>query len=105
MIRQIAAAMAALALVGAPTAVADTTDQQFLDLIHANNVPGQDDSLIAFAHEYCDGNGTSTILPLIGQGVTPNQFYTVRVAASRVYCPMKIAQPNHPAPVFTGLVP
>src|SRR5882757_4699560 len=53
---------------------------------------GQDDSLIAYAHEFCNTDGQNmwdTALPLAGQGVWPGQFYTLRVAASRAYCPDK----------------
>jgi hypothetical protein len=103
--------LAAFAMVAAPAAVggavqanAGTPDQEFLNLVHSNGVGGQDDSLIAFAHEFCDTNGPyGTVLPLAGQGVLPTQIYTVRVAASRVYCPDKIAVPVAPPQVFTGL--
>jgi hypothetical protein len=94
-------------LLGIGPAHADTQDQQFLNLVHSNGVGGQGDSLIAYAHEFCNTDGENmwdTALPLAGQGVWPGQFYTVRVAASRVYCPDKIAVPVIPAPVFTGLV-
>jgi hypothetical protein len=89
----------------APAAHADTSDQQFLNLVHSNGVGGQDDSLISFAHEFCNTNGPyGTVFPLLGQGVLPGQIYTVKVAASRAYCPAKIAVPNIPPPVFTGLL-
>jgi hypothetical protein len=100
------AAAGATAAIGsaAPAAYADTPDQQFLNLVHLNGVGGQDDSLIAFAHEFCDTNGPyNTVLPLYGQGVWPGQIYTLKVAASRVYCPNKIAVPVSPPQVFTGL--
>jgi hypothetical protein len=99
----VAAAVGIAAAVPAPAAHADTQDQQFLNLVHSNGVGGQDDSLIAFAHEFCDTNGPyGTVFPLLGQGVGPGQIYTVKVAASRAYCPDKIAVPNIPPPVFTG---
>ena len=73
--------------------------------MHSNSVGGQDDSLIAFAHEFCDTNGPmfDTVFPLYGQGVLPGQIYILKVAASRAYCPDKIAVPISPPQVFTGL--
>ena len=103
----ISAMFAGTALLGIGPAHADTQDQQFLNLVHSNGVGGQDDSLVAYAHEFCNTDGQNmwdTALPLAGQGVWPGQFYTLRVAPSRVYCPDKIAVPVIPAPVFTGLV-
>ena len=38
---------------------AETQDQQFLNLVHSNGVGGQDDTLIAYAHEFCDINDVS----------------------------------------------
>jgi hypothetical protein len=102
----VASAAAALGL-AIPAAEADTPDQQFINLVHANGIPGQDESLIAYAHEFCNSNGPywDTAPALVGQGVQPPQFYTLRVAASRAYCPNMIAMPNNTPPVFTGLVP
>ena len=98
-----AAAITAGAPLGIAQAHADTPDQQFLKLVHSNGVGGQDDSLIAFAHEFCDTNGPyNTVFPLFGQGVFPGQLYTVKVAASRAYCPDKIAVPVIPPPVYHG---
>jgi Protein of unknown function (DUF732) len=84
----VAAASATVAIgSAAPAAQADTPDQQFLNLVHANGVPGQDDSLIAFAHEFCDTNDPvlNTVFPLYGQGVLPGQIYILKVAAQ--FCP------------------
>ncbi len=99
------AAASATATIGSatPAAHADTADQQFLNLVHSNGVGGQDDSLIAFAHEFCDTNGPyGTVLPLYGQGVWPGQLYIVKVAASRAYCPDKIVAPLAPPNVYHG---
>ena len=98
-------AAAATAAIGsaAPTAHADTPDQQFLNLVHSNGVGGQDDTLIAYAHEFCTTSGWLPSGPaLYGQGVAPGQLYTIKVAASRVYCPDKIAAPNGPPNVYHG---
>jgi Protein of unknown function (DUF732) len=87
------AAASATAAIGsvAPAAHADTPDQQFLNLVHSNGVGGQDDTLITYAHEFCNINGWLPSGPaLYGQGVLPAQLYTIKVAASRVYCPDKI---------------
>lgn len=91
----IAAAGATAAIGSAASAAnAETPDQQFLMLVHSNGVGGQDGSLIAYAHEFCNTNGPyNTVLPLFGQGVWPGQIYTVQVAASRAYCPNKIVVP------------
>jgi hypothetical protein len=87
-----------------PRAHADTPDQQFLNLVHSNGVGGQDDSLIAFAHEFCDSNGPyGTVFPLYGQGVWPGQLFIVKTAASRAYCPDKIVVPVVPPQVFVSL--
>ena len=107
LIAAVAIGVGALFALAAPAAHADTQDQQFLNLAHSNGVGGQNDSLIAYAHEFCNTDGNNmwdTALPLAGQGVWPNQFYTLRVAASRAYCPDKIAVPVIPAPVFIDLV-
>jgi hypothetical protein len=99
------AAASATAVLGLaiPTAHADAPDQQFLNLVHSNGVGGQDDSLIAFAHEFCDTNGPyGTLFPLYGQGVSPGQVFIVKTAASRAYCPNKIVVPVVPPPVFHG---
>lgn len=86
-----------------PSAYADTPDQQFLNLVRANGIAGQDDTLIAYAHEFCSGG---LVLPsgpaLLGQGVGPGGIYQVKVAASRVYCPDKIAVPAGPPNVYHG---
>lgn len=92
-----------MALVVAPAGHADDAqDQQFLDYIHLNNLPGQDDSLIAYAHQYCDtGPPYFAAGPLLLQGVRPEQIYVVKVAASRAYCPEKIPiQTVEPSPFF-----
>src|SRR5690349_16262646 len=102
----IAAASAAVTIgSAAPAAFADTPDQQFLNSVHSNGVGGQDDTLIAYGHEYCDI--TAGIYPsagaLMGQGVFGQQFYIVQVAASRAYCPNKIVIPPQRPQIFTGL--
>jgi hypothetical protein len=83
----IAAGFAAVFVGLAAPVHADTQDQPFLNLVHANGVPGQDDSLIAFAHEFCDTNDPvlNTVFPLYGQGVLPGQIYILKVAAQ--FCP------------------
>jgi hypothetical protein len=99
------AAASATATIGsvAPAAHADAPDQQFLNLVRSNGVGGQDDTLIAYAHEFCNGPGFTPSGPaLLGQGVGPGQIYQVRVAASRVYCPDKIAVPVGPPNVYHG---
>jgi hypothetical protein len=92
-------------LFGAAPANADNPDRQFLNLVHSNGVGGQDDSLIAFAHDFCDSNGPyyGTVFPLYGQGVLPGQVFIVKTASSRMYCPNKIVVPVVPPQVFTGL--
>ncbi len=98
-----AAGMTAALGSAAPAAYAETQDEQFLHLVRTNGVAGQDDSLIAFAHEFCDTNYLvlGTVYPLYGQGVFPGQIYTLKVAATRAYCPDKIASP--PGQIYTGL--
>jgi hypothetical protein len=95
-----------MAAIASPIAHASPQDQQYLDQVHANGIPGQDDSLIAYAQEFCKSDGPywDTAPTLIGQGVQPPQFYALRVAASRAYCPDKIAMPNNTPPVFHNLV-
>jgi len=90
-------AVCSVMVIGGPVASADAAqDQQFLDLVHSNGIAGQDDSLLAFAQEYCSPTPPAflgTVGPLYGQGVWPSQIYTIKVAASRVYCPNRIATP------------
>ena len=87
----------------APVAHADPGDQQFLNLVHSNGIAGQDDTLITYAHEFCSGTGTPSALTLLGQGVVgPGQMYVVQTAASRVYCPDKIAVPPRGPHVYHG---
>ena len=87
-------------LIGSPPAQADPAqDRQFLDLVHSNGVGGQDASLIAFAQQFCSPNPPlflDTVGALYGQGVFPSQIYVVKEAASRVYCPNRIAAPIQP---------
>ncbi len=100
----IAAATATTAIgSAAPAARADTPDQQFLNLVHSNGVGGEDDTLIAHALEFCGGGPVLPSEPaLLGQGVMPGQLYQVKVVASRVYCPDKIAVPAQPPNVYHG---
>ena len=95
------AATGAAALIGAPTRHADPAqDQQYLNLVRSNGVTGgQDPALIAFAQQYCSPNPPpflDTVGALYGQGVWPSQVYILKVAASRVYCPDRIAAPIQP---------
>jgi hypothetical protein len=101
------AAAGATAAIGsaAPDAHADNPDQQFLNLVHSNGVGGQDDTLIAFAHEFCNNVAWPPSVPaLYGQGVWPQQLFIVRTSASRVYCPDKIVVPVVPPPVYHNLL-
>ena len=96
------AAMVSAALIGAPTGHADPAaqDKQYLNLVRSNGVTGgQDPALIAFAQQYCSPNPPpflDTVGALYGQGVWPSQVYILKVAASRVYCPDRIAAPIQP---------
>jgi len=89
-----------------PAAIADTPDQQFLNTVRANGIAGgQDDILIAYAHQFCNTGGPywDTAPALMGQGVWgTGQFYMIQVAASRAFCPDRIPVPvNVPPSVFT----
>jgi hypothetical protein len=90
-----------------PAAHADTPNQPFLNQVHSNGVGGQDDTLIAYAHEWCANTGPAMVPStwvLIGQGVRGNaQFYVVQVAAARAYCPDAIVMPPRQPQIFTGL--
>lgn len=97
------AAITTTALLVIPAVHADNPDQQFLNLVHSNNIAAQDDTLIAFAHEYCDNQQWMASGPaLLGQGVGPAQIYQIKVAASRIYCPDKIPIPAGPPNVYHG---
>ena len=89
------AAASATAAIGsaAPDAHADPNDQQFLDMVHSYGIGGQDETLKSYGHEFCaDPTGVLPLRPVLyGQGVRPEQFYTIKEAASRAYCPDKIA--------------
>jgi hypothetical protein len=94
------AAASATAAIGsaAPDAHADpqTQDQQFLETVRWYGVRGSDDTLEKYAHEFCT-NPTGVLRfrrDLYTRGVVlPEQFYYIKVAASRAYCPDKIAIP------------
>jgi hypothetical protein len=87
------AAASATAAIGsaAPAAHADTADQQFLNTVHSHGVGGQDDTLIAYAHEFCN---PAIFYPsgyaLAGQGVQLGQFNVIQTAAALAYCPNKV---------------
>ena len=93
----VASATAASGL-AAPVAHADPQrdDQRFLKMVHENGVGGENDTLLRYSAQFCDST-TGVQLParpdLYGQGVRPDQFYAIDVAASHVYCPLKIATP------------
>lgn len=94
-------AAAAISVLGAWPACADPAqDQQYLDTVRSNGVSGgQDPALLAFAQQFCSPNPPAfldTVGPLYGQGVWPSQIYILKVAASRVYCPDRIATPIQP---------
>src|ERR1700761_1352144 len=80
----------------APEAYADTQDQQFLHMVHENHIGGDDSTLIDYARQFCDST-TGVQLParreLYRQGVRPDQFYAIGLAASHVYCPERLATP------------
>ena len=76
-------------------------DQQFLNLVHSNGIGGQDDTLIAYAHEFCAGGPRPSGLTLVGQGVgfgNPGVFYAIQSVAARVYCPDRVPIPYVPPP-------
>jgi hypothetical protein len=91
----VASATAASGL-AAPDAHADPRDQQFLEMVHKNGIGGDNHTLLDYAHQFCDSN-TGVQLParpdLYGQGVRPDQFYAINLAASHVYCPKRLATP------------
>jgi Protein of unknown function (DUF732) len=101
MFRRVAALIAAASAtaaygLAAPDANADPlSDKQYLDMVHSMGVRGHDDTLLTYAHQFC--NSTTVVLParpdLYAQGVRPEQFYAINEAASRVYCQNKIATP------------
>lgn len=82
----------------APDAHTDpqTQDQQFLDIMASNGVRADNETLKKYAHQFCDAEGIQPLparRDLLDQGLLPVQLYTVRMAASKVYCPNKIATP------------
>jgi hypothetical protein len=91
----VASATAASGL-AAPGAHADPRDQQFLQMVHKNNIGGDDNTLLDYARQFCDST-TGVQLParpdLYAQGVRPDQFYAINLAASHVYCPQRLATP------------
>jgi hypothetical protein len=94
-------AAVSIAVLGSPPGYADPAqDQQYLNIVRSNGVSGgQDPALIAFAQQFCSPNPPpflDTVGALYGQGVWPSQIYVLKVAASRVYCPDRIATPIQP---------
>ncbi|MDT5411210.1 MAG: hypothetical protein QOG14_3430 [Mycobacterium sp.] len=91
----VASATAASGL-AAPDAHADPPDEQFLEVVHNNGIGGDAPTLLVYARQFC-ANTTGAQLParpdLYGQGVRPDQFYAIDLAASRVYCPWRLPTP------------
>ncbi len=96
----VATAGVAAVLGAAPCYADQAQDQQYLNIVRSNGVSGgQDPALIAFAQQFCSPNPPpflDTVGALYGQGVWPSQVYILKVAASRVYCPDRIATPIQP---------
>jgi len=71
-------------------------DQQFLDMVLNNGIGSDNGTLLDYARQFCD-SATNVPLParpdLYGQGVRPDQFYAINLAASHVYCPKRLATP------------
>jgi hypothetical protein len=95
-------ACSSVMLAVAGPARADGNDQQFLDLLKANNLacgqtafdcPLGDASMIAVGHQICTqlkANSRRSIANLIAKnkpGVQPQQAVTLVVAAETAYCP------------------
>jgi hypothetical protein len=84
--------------------VLSTADQAFLATLRNNGVTaGQDGTLIVYAHKWCEGgfNKRAEVDQLVDQGFgrrnpigfiegADRNFYVLKVAAHRVYCPNKI---------------
>jgi hypothetical protein len=92
----IAGTSATIALVSAAADAHADPDQDFLNMVHAYGINVDNDTLIKYAHEFC--TIPTGLLPsrpdLYRQGVTlPEQFYYIKEAASRAYCPNMIAMP------------
>jgi hypothetical protein len=87
----------------APDAHADPRDQQFIHMVHDNHIAGDDSTLLDYARQFCDST-TGVQLParpdLYRQGVRPDQFYAINLAASHVYCPQRLA--TQPTNSFKG---
>lgn len=69
-------------------------DTAYLHMIRVDNgiTAGQDNTLLAYAHEWCAGGETPSGVPLIfQQGFPYGGIYIVRVAASKYYCPNHVA--------------
>jgi hypothetical protein len=85
LIAAVAIGVGALFALVAPAAHADTQDQQFLNLAHSNGVGGQDDSLVAYAHEFCNTNGAGESSPRRGLVAwsAPDSRTVARLSESR----------------------
>ena len=71
-------------------------DAGYLHMIRVDNgIPeGQDDTLVAYAHEWCAGGQTPSGTALIfQQGFPYGGIYIARVAASKYFCPQHVAVP------------
>jgi hypothetical protein len=81
---------AAVVLAVPVLAHADSHDDQFLAAVHAQDIGGDSDQLIGFAHTMCGVVGTpGAIGPMMGLGLPMPQAYSVAVDGVRVYCPEK----------------
>ena len=65
-------------------------------MVHENGVGGENDTLLRYSAQFCDST-TGVQLParpeLYAQGVRADQFYAINLAASHVYCPLRLATP------------
>lgn len=102
----VAASFAAAIFASVPTAHADAAqDQQYLDMIRSNGVGGQDETLLAYARQVCEGRTDFSLVPdLMNQIGWFNAagVYVIQTAATRVYCPNRIIQPPYQPPVVIG---
>jgi hypothetical protein len=82
----------AAAVVASPVAQADAQDDQFMQLISAQGIPGDPAALVSVARDYCvtpsGGLGTVALSGrMAAQGLSMQQMMQVFGNAEKVYCP------------------
>jgi hypothetical protein len=109
-ISAVAATFAALGLMGAPTASADSNDETFLKTLEAGGFSwaGDGEPLIDLGHDICDGLGSGTsAADIITEGAAETGWTQTQVgyflgAAASEFCPQHVQRAIEEAKTLEG---